>query len=71
MSDYGYGGTCGECGANYGDHYSECSDYIETGRSYKSSIPDGLKECIFILAIIFMGLFPPLGVLLFFIALHS
>lgn len=70
MSDYGYNGTCNECGANYGDHYSDCSDNIGTGRSYKSSMSYEVRDVLFFLAIILMGLFPPLGCLLFFILLH-
>lgn len=70
MSEYRYNGTCNECGGTQGSHYHDCTYEGSTGRNHKSSLPDGVKWLLLIGSVVFMGLCPPLGVVLFFLLIH-
>ena len=72
MSEYNHGGHCNDCGGTSGKHYNGCSyDGTNSGRSYKSSLPDTARWILLISGVIFMGLCPPLGVLLMTICLYA
>ena len=70
MSEHGHRGHCRDCGGTGGHHYNGCTyDGVDSGRSHRSSLPDSIRWILLIGAVIFMGLFPPLGVLLMTIVL--
>lgn len=72
MSEYGHGGHCNDCGGTGGHHYNGCTyDGVDSGRSHRSSLPDSVRWILLIGGVIFMGLFPPLGVLLMTIVLFA
>ncbi len=71
MGDYGHNGTCRDCGGSNGSHYNDCTYDGSSGWSHRSSLPDGVKSILLPASVIFMGLCPPIGVVLFFILIHG
>ena len=67
MSEHGH---CRDCGGTDGKHFNDCTyDGADRGKRYSSKTSDTTQWMVLIAAIIFMGLFPPLGVILFTIVL--
>ena len=70
MSDYGHNGTCRDCGGYNGTHFNDCTYDGCSGWSHHSSLPDTVKSILLILSVIFLGLCPPIGVVLFTILIR-
>jgi len=67
MSEYGH---CNDCGGTNGHHFNDCTyDGVDSGRGYSSNTPDAIKWILLIGSVVFMGLIPPIGVILFTIFL--
>lgn len=73
MSDYGSHGHCSDCGGNSGNHFNDCSyDGINGGHGYSGgNSSDTWKWICIAMMVIFGGLFPPIGMLFFWIFMSS
>jgi len=70
MSEHGHERHCIDCGGSGGHHFNDCIyDGENSGRGYSSNTSDTAKWIVLVASVIFMGLCPPLGVVLFTILL--